>query len=135
MPDLSVFISVRLEAPTVGISVRLPYFGLKLYWVISYFFLALAKREMKVQFWHKGSISLLSSNPSIMAVARGPSRIEFRDCSRQLPRAVTPLWSRQHGTTVPSTRIAKWLLRAWQNPLVFLRCDSPTPGQVNRVSR
>ena len=40
------------------------------------------------------------------AAALGAERISSRLCSSKLPRGISPSWSRQQGTTVPSHRTA-----------------------------
>ena len=52
------------------------------------------------------------SEIDINATLRGRERISSSVESRILPRAITPLPSRQHGTTVPSHRIAI----CWRSP-------------------
>ena len=89
------------------------------------------------QFRQSNSVALWWRKPSTIAFARGELRISSSDCVKIFPSLISPLWSIQQGTRLPSERTPICLWRALQNisaPLLLPRggefLDSTKPQRI-----
>ena len=63
-------------------------------------------------------MQILFLNPSSIFINRGEFSISSKLFLKIFPKLISPLLSKQHGTTVPSTSIAIWSFKAKQYPLI-----------------